>query len=89
MPVAERPVRRKIRYTRPPMYPRQRDAIFADERYSVVEASTKAGKTVGCIAWLFEQAMFGPDHSRQRACMTTPSAPWRWQWPTHEISRGV
>jgi phage terminase large subunit-like protein len=28
-------------------------------RYSLIEASTKTGKSVGCIAWLFEQACLG------------------------------
>ena len=46
-------------YTRPWVYPKQRDAIFNDSRYSLVEASTKTGKTVGCIVWLAEQAMAG------------------------------
>ena len=46
-------------YHRPWLYNKQRDAIFCDERYAVVEASTKSGKTVGCIIWLTEQAMKG------------------------------
>lgn len=37
----------------------QLGAIFNDARYGVIEASTKSGKTVGCIAWLAEQAMAG------------------------------
>lgn len=41
------------------MYPQQLDAIFCRERYGVVEASTKSGKTVGCIAWIVEQALSG------------------------------
>ena len=41
------------------MYGKQEAAIFAPERYSIVEASTKAGKTVGCIVWLTERAMRG------------------------------
>ena len=45
-----------IEYQRPWLYPRQLEAIFHDKRYGCIEASTKAGKTVGCIAWLFEQA---------------------------------
>jgi hypothetical protein len=43
----------------PPLYPAQRAAIFADERYSLIEASTKSGKTVGCLVWIMEQAMAG------------------------------
>jgi hypothetical protein len=33
--------------------------MFCPERYSVIEASTKAGKTVSAMAWLLEQAMLG------------------------------
>ncbi len=43
-------------WTRPDLYPRQRDAIFCNARIAVVEASTKSGKTVGCLVWLLEQA---------------------------------
>lgn len=46
-----------VGYRRPWLYDAQRAAIFAPERYSVIEASTKAGKTVGCMVWLAEQAM--------------------------------
>ena len=46
-------------YTRPWMYPKQLTALFSAERYAIVEASTKSGKTVGCIVWLTEQAMAG------------------------------
>ena len=49
----------RINFTRPPLYPRQQDAIYAAERYSVIEASTKSGKTVGCMVWLTEQAWLG------------------------------
>lgn len=45
-----------IQYTRPPLYAKQAEFLFTPKRYSVTEASTKSGKTVGCIAWLFEQA---------------------------------
>lgn len=46
-------------YERPWMYDKQHDAFFNDARYSFCEASTKAGKTVGGIAWLFEKAYQG------------------------------
>lgn len=48
-------------YTRPYLYPAQTDAIFCPERYGIVEASTKSGKTVGCIAWIIEQLLSGQD----------------------------
>lgn len=50
---------RQLEYTRPWMYPKQERAIFTAARYAVVEASTKSGKTVGCMVWLAEQAMQG------------------------------
>lgn len=53
------PKHRTISYTRPWLYDKQRDAIFCDARYGLIEASTKAGKTVGCIAWLYEQTYLG------------------------------
>jgi phage FluMu gp28-like protein len=48
-----------IKYQRPALAQYQLDAIFCDERYALIEASTKAGKTVGCLAWLIEQALQG------------------------------
>jgi hypothetical protein len=44
---------------RPKLYPKQEAAIFDPRRISIVEASTKSGKTAGCIAWLAEMAMGG------------------------------
>lgn len=49
----------EIAYKRPALYPAQQAAIFAPERYAAIEASTKSGKTHGCIVWLFEQALRG------------------------------
>jgi hypothetical protein len=45
-------------YKRPWLYPKQQEAIFCDERWGLIEASTKSGKTVACMAWLMEQAVF-------------------------------
>lgn len=50
---------RPLVYQRPWMYPKQERAIFAPERIVCIEASTKSGKTVGCMVWLAEQAMGG------------------------------
>jgi hypothetical protein len=50
---------RALVYERPWMYPKQRDSIFAAERIVVIEASTKSGKTVGCMVWLAEMGMRG------------------------------
>ncbi|MDB5282751.1 MAG: phage terminase large subunit [Bacteroidota bacterium] len=40
-------------------YPKQLQFIEAPERYVIIEATTKAGKTTGCLVWLFEQALNG------------------------------
>lgn len=40
----------------PHLYDKQREAIFAPERYAIIEASTKSGKTVGCIVWIMAMA---------------------------------
>lgn len=48
---------RELVYRRPFLYPKQKAAIFAPERYSVIEASTKSGKTHGCIIWIAEETM--------------------------------
>jgi hypothetical protein len=64
--VARNSNKRKIVYRRPWLYPKQSAAIFdckdvngEPARYAFIEASTKAGKTSACIAWLFEQAVKG------------------------------
>lgn len=48
-----------LNYLRPYLYPKQLAAIFHDRRYGLIEASTKAGKTIACIVWLTEQALQG------------------------------
>jgi len=47
----------RLPYERPKLYRKQSNAIFCDERFAIVEASTKSGKTQGCIIWLLEQAL--------------------------------
>ncbi len=36
----------------PTLYPKQQAAICGDARWGLIEASTKAGKTTGCLVWL-------------------------------------
>lgn len=61
MPYTKRtPSNRVITYRRPYLYPEQEAALFDPRRYSVIESSTKAGKTSGCIVWQTEQAILGP-----------------------------
>jgi hypothetical protein len=50
------PAPRTLEYERPWLADYQRAAIFCPERYALIEASTKAGKTAGCLVWLFEQS---------------------------------
>lgn len=48
-----------IHFSRPKLYAKQYEAIYSPKRYAVIEATTKAGKTVGCLVWLIEQAVQG------------------------------
>ncbi len=56
---------RVVTYRRPWLYEAQTAALFCSERYAVIEASTKAGKTVGALVWLNEQAALhgGPNRN--------------------------
>jgi hypothetical protein len=36
-------------YDRPKLYAKQEEAIFDPHRISIIEASTKSGKTAGCV----------------------------------------
>lgn len=38
----------------PALYLKQREAIYSDARIALIEASTKSGKTHGCIAWAID-----------------------------------
>jgi len=51
--------RHRIEYVRPPMYEKQFNALFDPHRYSLIEASTKAGKTSGAIIWFHEKGLQG------------------------------
>ncbi len=57
---------RTLDYKRPAwLYDKQGESIFDPSRYVVIEASTKSGKTVGCIAWLIEQAIINGGDGRE------------------------
>lgn len=43
----------------PPLYPKQAAAMFEPKRFSIIEASTKSGKTASAIVWLLGQAWEG------------------------------
>lgn len=45
---------------RPQLYPLQDKAFYCDEQFSLVEASTKSGKTVGAFTWQVDEAWHGP-----------------------------
>ncbi len=55
------PKRKTITFKRPWLYAKQMRSAFSKARYSLTEASTKSGKTVGHLSWLFEQALNGKD----------------------------
>lgn len=46
-----------IEVNMPTLYRKQADAFFNAARYSICEASTKAGKTLGCLVWQGTQVM--------------------------------
>lgn len=48
---------REINYTRPFLYPYQKDILNSAARFTVTLAATKCGKTASHIVWLFEQAL--------------------------------
>lgn len=50
---------KRYEYIRPWMYKKQQEAIFDPARIVICEASTKSGKTAGCLIWLTEQAIAG------------------------------
>ena len=49
----------ELDYDRPWLYPKQEAAIFSKARIALIEASTKSGKTVGCMVWISEEAFKG------------------------------
>ena len=53
----------QIEYVRPWMYPKQEAAIFNPSRYSLIEASTKSGKTTASMFWQFEKSLLSPEYS--------------------------
>jgi len=89
-----------IEYSRPDkirQYKKQVEFIDAAARFTVVEATTKAGKTVGCIVWLFEQAIsdvgsFYVDENG-KLCSSTESLRnkegynYWWVAPTYKIAK--
>lgn len=55
----------------------QKAAIFCEERNAIIEASSKAGKTVGCLYWLFSEAMNNGGLGRE----------FWWVAPVHDQAR--
>src|SRR5688500_8679864 len=48
-----------IQYQRPPLAQYQLDALFCPVKYALIDEKTNAGKTVGCLAWIIEEALKG------------------------------
>jgi hypothetical protein len=63
-----------ITFERPALYGKQRAFVDDPARYTVCEASTKSGKTVGCMVWLLGQAC---DHGG-------PGRHFWWVAPTYQ-----
>ena len=61
----------------PPLYPRQRDAIDDPARIVCIDASTKAGKTVGCLSWIYRKAV------------ATPGGKFLWVAPIYPTAKKV
>jgi phage FluMu gp28-like protein len=61
----------------PPLYRKQHAAICDPARFVVIEASTKSGKTLGCLLWILGEAW-----NRPRSCC------W-WVAPTFEVTKTV
>lgn len=70
---------RRIRYVRPWTYAKQSAFLFSPARWSVCEASTKTGKSSGCLLWLTEQAAL---HGR-------PGAECWWVSPVHRQAEAM
>lgn len=66
-----------VEFQLPEPYPKQREAIWSPARISVIEASTKAGKTSGCIFWLLEQCI----------ARANPTANYWWVAPVYAQTR--
>lgn len=59
----------------PDLYPEQHVALFDERRYVVIEASTKSGKTAGCVVWLILKGWNGrKDGKYAWMCYTNPRA---------------
>ena len=61
---------------RPRLYPKQDAAIYDPARISVIEATTKSGKTSGCGVWLVEKAYGGK-----------PGYQYWWVAPTLQVAK--
>ncbi len=90
----------KFKYKRPEkirQYKKQIEFMDAPCRFTVVEATTKAGKTVGCIVWLYEQAISehgsfyvdkdGIFHSTTGKILNKEGFNYWWVAPTYKIAR--
>lgn len=89
-----------IEYTRPEkikQYKKQVAFMDAPTRFTVVEATTKAGKTVGCIVWLYEQAISehgafhvdsdGVLHSTTGSILSKDGFNYWWVAPTYKVAK--
>lgn len=75
----------KITYRRPDKvrrYRKQVEFIDAPTKHAIIEATSKAGKTVGCIVWLFEQALSPIEGRRNKE-----GCHYWWVAPIHAVAK--
>lgn len=90
----------QIEYERPEVikqYKKQAEFIDAPVRFTIIEATTKAGKTSGCIVWLYEQAVsnFGSFFVDSKGCLqsttidleTKDGCNYWWVAPTYKVAK--
>lgn len=66
----------QLTLTLPPLYAKQRAALFDPAPLSIIEASTKAGKSVGALTWILDRAI---NHS--------PGATHLWTEPVYPLAK--
>ena len=75
-----------VQYHGAELYPKQRAAIFDPARISAIEASTKAGKSAGCLAWIFEQVVVNGQTGREFWWVAPTYAQAKFMWERLQLS---
>ena len=73
-----------IKYHRPDLikqYQKQVAFMDCEERFATIEATTKAGKTTGCIVWIWEQAIGCKNFTKKQIISIKPGMNYWWVAP--------